>query len=271
MTEFNMRFGVVCWGRTLAAVMAVLLLAAWATLQPAGATTVNLVQNGNFTSTTVTGSGGYLCVNSGSTCTSQLSNWSATCSSQGCSGDYSPSSILMGSSTGSGFNNAYGGGDNALYWNGTAIAPPLGGNVVAIDGDPNFTSVLSQTVTGLNVGQTYVLQFYQASSEEISFTGPTTEQWQVSLGGGTAQSSTLMTTPNHSYTGWTLQTMSFVANAISESLQFVAVGTPAGEPPVVLLGDVSLVQQTSVPEPMSAALLAAGLVGVGAVRGRRKA
>jgi hypothetical protein len=269
MTTIGVRTGAISWIRAVA--VAVLVLVGCAIAKPAGASTVNLVQNGNFTSTTVTGSGGYLCVNSGSTCTSQLTGWSATCSSQGCSGDYSPSSILMGSSTGSGFNNAYGGGDNALYWNGTAIAPPLGGNVVAIDGDPKYTSVLSQTVTGLNVGQSYVLQFYQASSEEISFTGPTTEQWQVSLGGGTAQTSTLMTTPNGSYTGWTLQTMTFIASAVSETLQFAALGTPAGEPPVVLLGDVSLVQQTNVPEPMSAALLAAGLVGVVAVRGRRKA
>jgi hypothetical protein len=45
---------------------------------------------------------------------------------------------------------------------------------------------------------------------------------------------------------WNLQTMDFVASASTEMLQFMAVGSPSGEPPVVLLAGVSL---SPVPEP----------------------
>jgi hypothetical protein len=249
-----------------AGLLVLLLLACGVLAHPARAGVVNLVQNGNFTSTSVTGDGGYLCVNSGSSCSSQLSNWSATCSSGGCSGNLSPSSILVAGTDGDAFNPAY--SHPGLYWTGS-ITPPSGGNVVAIDGDPSYTSKLTQSISGLTVGKSYTLTFYQASSQEISFTGQTTEKWQVSLGGGTAQTSALMTTASQGSTGWTEQTMTFVSNALSETLQFVAVGTPNGEPPVVLLGGVSLVQKVS--EPVSAALLGVGLVAVVMVRRRMAA
>jgi hypothetical protein len=240
---------------------------AFASFATAGSARADLITNGSFTSTTVTGTGGYLCVNSGgSTCTSQLSGWTATCASGGCTGSRSPSSILVPvvngvSNNGTAFNSAN--SHPGLYWGPASIASPVGGNVVAIDGDPQYTSVLTQSVYGLVAGNTYTLQFYQASSEEQSASGATTEQWQVSLGGGTAQMSTLMTTASQSYTGWTLQTMNFVANAASEVLQFVALGTPAGAPPVVLLSGVSMVQA---PEPAGLALFAVGVAGLAVAR-----
>jgi hypothetical protein len=252
--------------RGWAVLAALLVVAAVSIIRPAQADPLNLVQNGDFTATSVTGAGGYLCVNSGSSCSSQLTDWSATCSSGGCSGNLSPSSILIGNA--SAFNSAY--PSPGLYWSGS-ITPPSGGNAVAIDGDPKYTSVLSQVVTGLTVGQTYELQFYQASSMEQSFSGATTEQWAVSLG-GTTQDSTLMNTASQSSTPWTQQTLTFVASAVTETLQFASLGTPAGEPPVALLGDVDLFvasQSTqSVPEPVSAALLGAGLLGVVVARRR---
>jgi hypothetical protein len=257
------------WPRAVSWLSIVLMIGmVIAGLATAGQAHANLVTNGNFTSTTVTGAGGYLCVNTGSTCTSQLSGWTATCSSGGCSGSLSPSSVLVPvvngvSNNGTAFNSAY--AHPGLYWGPASIASPAGGNVVAIDGDPNYTSVLTQSISGLVSGNTYTLQFYQASSEEQSFSGATTEQWQVSLGGGTAQKSTLMSTPSQSYTGWTLQTMNFVANAASEVLQFVALGTPAGEPPVVLLSGVSIVQA---PEPAGVALFVVGVAGVVVARRR---
>ena len=241
-----------------------MLLALCAPAKPAQADPINLVQNGTFTQTTVSGAtGGFLCNNSGgSVCNSQVTDWAGTCSGYGCTGTSTPSSVLFAGTNGSAWNGGFG-----LYWSGIGD-PPLGGNTIAIDGDSHYTSILSQSIAGLNVGQTYILQFYQAASQQVGLSGATTEQWQVSLGGGGTQISALMSTPSRSATGWQQVTMSFVASAASEVLQFVALGTPSGEPPVCLLGDVSLV--VSVPEPATLVMVAAGVLGVLTLRRRRK-
>ena len=227
---------------------------------PASADTINLVTNGTFSSTSLSGTGGFLCANTGgTTCTSAVASWSATCATGGCTGTKTPSSVLFAGSNGSAWNNGSG-----LYWNGIGNAP-LGGNVIGIDGDAQYTSVLSQSVSGLKVGETYLLQFYQAASQQTGLSGKTTEQWSVSLGGGTSQISALQNTASQSASPWTTVAMRFVANATSETLQFVALGTPAGEPPVVLLSDVSMVD---IPEPAGLAVVAVGLLGF--VRMRRK-
>ena len=248
-----------------AAGLAMLVLCALAT--PAAADTLNLVQNGTFTQTTVSGSaGGFLCANTGgNVCKSQVTNWVGTCATLGCTGTSTPSSVLFAGTNGAAWNGGFG-----LYWSGIGD-PPLGGNTLAIDGDPTYSSVLSQSVGGLNVGQTYVLQFYQAASQQVGLSGATTEQWSVNLGGGTAQTSALMRTASQSATGWQQVTMTFVATAASEVLKFVALGTPSGEPPVCLLGDVSLDASlgTSVPEPMTLALMGAGVLCLGLVRQAR--
>ena len=234
------------------------LLALCTLAGPAAAGPINLVQNGDFTQTTVSGAaGGYLCnISGGSACTSQVTGWSATCSSGGCTGTKSPSSVMFAGTSGSAWNGGVG-----LYWSGIGD-PPLGGNTIGIDGDSNYTSILSQSIAGLNVGQTYMLQFYQAASQQIGLSGATTEKWQVSLGGGVAQMSPVQNTPSKGASGWQQVTMSFVASATSEVLQFVALGTPTGEPPVCLLGDVSLAASVSaVPEPASLAMVGAGLLG----------
>jgi hypothetical protein len=229
---------------------------------------VNLVTNGNFTNTSVTGNGGFLCANTGgSTCNSQLSGWSGTCATGGCVGTQTPSSILVAGSNGSAWNGGYG-----LYWNNIGD-PPAGGNTVAIDGDPKYSSTLSQSISGLNTGDTYILTFYQAASQQNGLTGATTEQWAVNLGGGATQTSTLMNTPSQGSHGWMQVTMSFVATASSEVLQFVALGTPAGEPPVCLLGDVSMFDSSpsAVAEPATLALIGVGLLGMVMVRRRSNA
>ena len=253
-----LRRSAVAW--RYAAALAVLALCTLA--NPARANPFNFVQNGSFTQTSLSGAGGFLCANTGgSACASNLADWSATCSGYGCTGTSTPSSILFAGTNGSAWNGGFG-----LYWSGIGD-PPAGGNTVAIDGDAHYTSVLSQSVTGLAAGQTYVLQFYQAASQQVGLSGATTEQWQVSLGGGAAQVSSLMSTPSQSATGWQQVTMSFVASASTEVLQFVALGTPAGEPPVCLLGDVSL-DAATVPEPASLALVAGGLLAMAGVRRR---
>ena len=244
--------------------------ALFALASPAMADPLNLVQNGTFTQTTTSGNaGGFLCANTGgSTCASQVTNWVGTCATYGCTGTSTPSSVLFAGTNGSAWNGGFG-----LYWSGIGD-PPLGGNTLAIDGDPTYTSVLSQSITGLNVGQTYTLQFYQAASQQIGLSGATTEQWKVNLGGGASQISTLMNTPSQGAHGWQQVTMSFVASAASEVLQFIALGTPQGEPPVCLLGDVSLFaagpNAVPTPEPGTIAIVGAGLLGLVMVRRRQR-
>jgi len=53
---------------------------------------------------------------------------------------------------------------------------------VEADGNPNFEASFSYAVTGLTLGTTYSLSFYQAASQQRGYFGATTEQWIVSLG-----------------------------------------------------------------------------------------
>ena len=61
-------------------------------------------------------------------------------------------------------------------------SPNLFGNYVEADGNPNYESGFNYTVTGLTPGQTYTLNFYQGASQQIGFTGDTTNQWIVADG-----------------------------------------------------------------------------------------
>jgi hypothetical protein len=259
-----MKFGLRHMTRQMAAGSAALVMAACI---GAPAEAGPLVTNGNFLQTATTSPGGYLCNNtiSGS-CSSQLTDWTATCAKGGCGGSSTPSSILFAGTSGSAFN-----GNRGLYWTtlaGVSIGDvPGGGNELAIDGDPNYTSILTQLISGLTIGDTYVLQFYQAAAQQKGQSGATTEQWEVSLGASPAEFSTLIHDPSQHASPWTEQTMTFVATANSEILKFVALGTPGGEPPVCLLGDVSM----SVPEPSTLGMCAAGLAALGLMRRRRAA
>ncbi len=82
------------------------------------------------------------------------------------------------------------------------------------------------------------------------------------------QNTAIVTDPNHGFTGWQYQTMTFIADNANPILSFLAVGTPAGEPPFSLLDGVSLTQTT--PEPATYALIGLGLIAIPAVRRLRK-
>jgi hypothetical protein len=147
----------------------------------------------------------------------------------------------------------------------TATSPDLG-NFIAADGAFEVGPI-SQSLTGLTVGHAYAVSFWWAGAQQSGFTGVTTDQWKVSFGGST-QSTAVATNVNHGFTGWMQQTFTFIADNTTDTLSFLAVGTPTGEPPFSLLDGVSV---NPVPEPSTVVLMGIGLVGGVVVRLRRRA
>ncbi len=154
---------------------------------------------------------------------------------------------------------------------------PDGGDFIMADGDYNFANVLSQTVNGLTVGETYVLNFWQAAGQHFNRTGPTTEQWKVSFGSQT-QYSDKFSLKQGEVGPWEYQTMSFVASKTSQVLSFLAGGTPTGQPPISFLDGVSMSAYApppvaGVPEPSTWAMMIMGFGPIGGImrRGPRRA
>ncbi len=135
-----------------------------------------------------------------------------------------------------------------------------GGNYVALDADTTVNGTLSQGVSGLVVGSGYALTFEWATAElDVSgSTTQTTESLQASLGGQT-QSTQTLTTAAGGFNPWRQTTLYFTATSASEVLSFLAVGGPSGDPPTVLLDAVSL---TYAPEPATWAIMLVGLGGL---------
>ena len=82
----------------------------------------------------------------------------------------------------------YGAGPNSypVYpTSGSFPAAPPGGNFVQADGNPEYESTFYQTISGLSVGSSYSLSFWQAAGQQQGFTGATTEQWLVFFGNTT--------------------------------------------------------------------------------------
>jgi hypothetical protein len=80
----------------------------------------------------------------------------------------------------------------------------------------------------------------------------------VSLGSQTQSTATLSTAAK-GFDAWTQATMFFTATSTTETLSFLAVGSPAGDPPTVLLDAVSL---TAAPEPSTWGIMLAGMAGL---------
>jgi hypothetical protein len=190
----------------------------------------NLIVNGDFETTTAgIGQLGY---------NTQATGWST-----------SGYNFLFGTGTADtlGATGQYG---NVQLWgphngsaNGMPASSPAGGNYVAADGAYQVGAI-SQTVNGLTAGQTYALSFYWAAAQQYTFTGPNTEQWQVSLGAQT-QNTAVYYNSSHGFSGWMSQTFDFTASGSSEVLSFLAIGTPTGVPPFSLLDGVTM---NAVPE-----------------------
>ncbi len=214
----------------------------------------NLVQNGNFTSVTYSGTAplttdfGQFGTETGSELT--VTDWTTS----GYNFVFTPSTVDEGTSTGAnpgepnqapGQYNASNGYGSTYMWgsnNGGSVTlpatDPAGGNFIAADGAYE-TEAISQQVNGLTIGDMYLLKFYWAGAQQQSFTGTTTEAWQVTFGSQTFETGTI-TVPSKGFSGWMEQTFTFTASGTSQTLSFLAVGTPSGEPPFSLLGGIEL-------------------------------
>lgn len=132
------------------------------------------------------------------------------------------------------------------------------GGCQSMEVDGTTFDTISQTVTGLTLGENYVLSWGYGDRPG---SGP--QQLDVSFGGN------LVTSDIGSGSGtWSANSVIVTADATSEVLSFAAIDTSAigGNPPVGNeVGDVSL---TAAPEPASLALLSAGLVTLGLTRRR---
>jgi PEP-CTERM motif len=270
---------------------ALLLLTLIAILGQANrAQATNIVANSDFEtlsaaasggSSTMTASGGYICGRSTSSCVSNLASWTSTC--KGSAGNLScgtggtVASIIYSGTNGSAFNGGIGLAN-------TIANSPTGGKFIAIDGDSVYNASVSQTLSGLTIGATYILQFWQAAAQQKGTVGATTEWWDVSFGtGGTylgtslpgvspttnTAASTKMFNPDQGFTPWQKQTMYFRATTATATLRFLAKSdnNNMGLPPVVLLDGVFVEQ---VPEPGTFVLLGAGLIALAAVKQRKK-
>jgi hypothetical protein len=150
-----------------------------------------------------------------------------------------------------------------------------GGAFMILDGDPGFSGTLSQSVSGLTIGQTYDLSFDWAAGELADRTGFDTDQLTGSItGAGTVNFATALYTNTAgagqpgSFSGWSKVDVTFKADATTEVISFLSVGTPAANlPPVSFLDGVSL---TSVPEPAAWGLMLLGFTGLGAAVRRRR-
>ena len=150
-------------------------------------------------------------------------------------------------------------------WDGNGPSGLATSNFIGADGAYGVQPI-AQTIMGLVVGDHYALTFDWAGAQQSGYTSATSEQWMVTFGGQT-QSTAVVQNAAEGFTGWMVQTFDFTATSAQETLSFLAVGTPNGQPPFSLLTGVDL---EDIPEPASLVALVLGLTTVGVVRRRRR-
>jgi hypothetical protein len=217
----------------------------------------NLVVNGGFETTT--GGPGQLGYNT------DLPGWTYLAPSNNYDFVFAPGTADTTGSSGEFGNLALWGSNNggSSVWPATS---PDGGNFLAVDSSFQNVGSIGQTLNGLTVGKQYTVSFYDAAAQQQGYDGPTNDQWKVVFGGQT-QLATAFNLPNHGFSGWVKESLTFTATASSQALQFFATGGPQGLPPFALLDGVSVqaANSTSVPEPSPVFSLGALIVlGLGA-------
>jgi len=270
---------------------------------PAMAAPMNLITNGTFTPTTQTetifnnGSGN---AEEGENIVGSPTGYGWTIGS--CNPGYNPAGNCNGSATpafdfqflSTSYNNS-GAGAGVLYNGSSVIYNTSNGPGVFTQGgttynyavgvdSANLEAPITQLVTGLIVGDVYVLTFAQASTQWQSAANPSLGfqgNWQVgfctslaaaSVNGGacaTSVASNTMLNPAGGYTNWQGQTLYLTATSSSEYLSFLTNTPSTGQPPFLLLTDVSLSQMVA--EPDSLTMLAGAMGGLLLLRRRRAA
>jgi hypothetical protein len=154
-------------------------------------------------------------------------------------------------------------------------ASPTGGNFIGADGAFQ-NGIISQAITGLIVGQSYALTFNYAGAQQTGYTGATTESWyygMASNGYSGVQQTDVLNNASKGFTGWRAETYNFVATSASDTLYFLAQGTPNGQPPFSLLDSVSLTGAfgtvSAAPDPATWMMMMVGF-GVIGLSMRRK-
>jgi len=235
---------------------------------PAFAGPQNLVTNGSFEQ----GSAMYSTTQGGQITSSDLTGWTTSACQLNCGSG--PNSLFMFLAASGTYNSTVYSyvtngvdfqGTTINFWSGPGVSPD-GGNAITQDAG-NELGALQQQISGLIVGDHYKLTFYQATMQAVdaNATNSFTANWQVSLGGST-QNSASMVNAAKGYTGWQQVTMTFTATSASELLSFLAISADVGQPPFVLLDGVTLYD---IPEPTSLAALALGVGAVFVARRRR--
>lgn len=211
-----------------------------------GARAVPVIVNGNFETTSLTASA--------QMSTSNVSGWSTS----GYNFLFFPGTATTTGAATVQYGQLYlGGGTTAGVSNYFPASSPDGGNFLAADGDFGVAPI-TQTVTGLTAGLKYSLSFYWGAAQQKGYAGTTTEQWKVSLG-SELYATPVVTNPNQGFSGWFAQTFTYTATSASQVLSFLAVGTPSGAPPFVLLDGVSIM---AVAEPASWMTLVVAVVSI---------
>jgi|SRR5271165_1840002 len=156
------------------------------------------------------------------------------------------------------------------YWQSPSGAnAATGGTNGSVDLDGDNPGGISQLIGGLTSGNTYTLTFALSGNPDG---GPSTKSVDVSIGSVANDNFTYTTTSNtHTNMQYIIESVSFTANA-SNTLSLVsqdASSSPYG--PVV--GDVSIVAGSSIPEASTWAMMFAGFAALGflGLRGRRAA
>lgn len=166
---------------------------------------------------------------------------------------YSPPNIFLWG-PGNGINNGFTGSPNGGYF--LVAAADYG------------QGAISQTITGLTPGDSYTLEYEWAAAQEVGFFGATSEYWNVSIASQTFNSPTY-NLPSQGFSGWMNQTETFTATSATEILSFLAMGSPSGLPPVLLLDGVKITP-ISVPEPSTMALGGFATLMVGLMARRKR-
>lgn len=152
----------------------------------------------------------------------------------------------------------------------TPSASPDGGSWVGIGVAPasNFYERFGQTVGGFTVGARYTVSWFASNFGFASFSGAANnldDPAQIHLlvdGNSVGHGATLALQP-----GWTAQSLSFTAIAVTQQLTFGAISL--GSSSYVGIDGIA-VTADAVPEPASTALLLAGLCSLAVWVRRRK-